>query len=193
MPSPGDTPARVHVPPPRPGSLPDQLAAAITQAIAPLQQRLGAMDDELGRQGNILNGLLGQLNLRAEQQGQEDADAVRVPVADTLWACRKCGRRLGMYDAAEDVMRLRHKDFLVHAHAGVGGWVRVACTGCGELNVVEYATGVTEQDGALPQVNVVGDRLVLDEPLLAHLLALVQAGDGRLVVQLVQAPQPSPL
>lgn len=183
------TPAQQLRVPARPA---DALTQALSQALAPFTARLGAMDEEQERQGHILNGLMGHLGLRAEQAG-EDPDAPKAPITDTIWGCAKCGSRLGMYDSSADVVRLRYKEFIVHAHIGVGGWVRAVCRGCAELNVVEYAPSVGESAGEMPQVQVVGDRLVLDEPLLLQMLAMVRERSGqRFVVQLVQAPAPDP-
>lgn len=182
---------RVRPPAGPAGQLAQLVAQAVQQGLAPIHARLAAIEEEGERTGHIVNGLVGHLGLRAEQQAGDPAEESKAPV-DTIWCCRKCGTRLGMYDTADDVMRLRYKEFIAHAHAGIGGWLRVVCRGCAELNVVEYTTGVSDADGQLHQLQVGGDRLLLDEPLLLHLLELVRGHEGRLVVQLVQAPQPSP-
>ena len=174
------------------GQLAQVVAQAVQHGLAPISARLAAIEEEGERTGHIVNGLLGHLGLRAEQQAGDPAEETKAPLVDTIWCCKKCGTRLGMYDGTDDVMRLRHKEFIAHTHIGIGGWVRVVCKGCAELNVVEYTTGVTDQDGQVHQLQVGGDRLLVDEPLLLHLLELVRAAEGRLVVQLVQAPQPSP-
>lgn len=162
---------------------------AIAQAIAPFAAKLGAVDDEVERTGHILNGLMGHLGLRAEQSGEDPAKPTPV---DTIWCCKKCGTRLGMYDEAQDVLRMRYKEFIVHAHAGIGGWIRVICKGCAEMNVIEYATGASEAPDRQYELQVSGDQLLVDEPLLAHLLELVRGNEGRLVVRMVQAPAPDP-
>ena len=57
---------------------------------------------------------------------------------DIIWACAKCGSRLGMYDESNDELRVRYKDFVTYIQVGVGGSVRVVCRSCGELNSLEY-------------------------------------------------------
>jgi len=168
----------------------DAVDAAMADRDAVLAARLTAMEEEGHRTGKILNGLLGQLHLRSEAEPGEDERPVQV--ADIIWSCQKCGSRLGFYDQENDVLRLRYKEHVVHVHAGLGGWTRVVCRQCGELNVVEYAPSAQAQAEGLPEVQVHGDQLVLDEPLLAELLALVQARDGSCVLRLVQAPDPDP-
>ena len=165
------------------------IADAVRQGVAPFGARLSAIEDELERTGRMVDGVMGHLNLRAEQQPEEGDEAPRVPAQDAIWACKKCSTRLGMYDPENDVLRIRHKEYIAHVHSGVGGWVRVVCKGCAELNVVEYAPAVAEVEGA-QQLQVVGDQLVVDEPLLMALLEHVRERGGQAVVRLVQAPQP---
>lgn len=61
-------------------------------------------------------------------EGIPKMDAMR----DQLWCCPACGHRLGVYNKADDVLRMRYKDFFVYFHAGKGGYVEVVCRSCGE-------------------------------------------------------------
>lgn len=189
----GNEEDRLH--PPKGNAAQQQLvqiiSAAVKQGLAPFDARLNAIEEEGERTVKVVDAMLGHLGLRAEQQGDE-GESVRVPTHDTIWGCKKCGTRLGMYDPQQDVMRLRYKEMIVHIHNGIGGWIRVVCKSCAEFNVLEYATGVEEADDKLHSLQVAGDRLLLDEPLLLRLLEMARSADGKLVVRLVQAPTPNP-
>ncbi len=172
--------------------VPDVLRQALDVAMADrdnaLNGRLGAMEGDLDRVCKMLTGLMHEARL---QEGPPDIESVQVPVEDKIWQCQKCGARLGFYDPVNEVMRLRYKEHVVYTHAGLGGWVRTPCRQCGELNVVEYVPAVSTS-GAVPEIQVAGDLLALDEPFLAELTELVKAGEGTCTVRLVQAPAPDP-
>ena len=64
------------------------------------------------------------------------------------------------------------------------------CRNCGELNVVEYAPAMSP-DGVDNVLQVDGDILVLDGPLLEQMQALVAtSSDGRVQIRLKQAVHP---
>jgi len=177
--------------PPEP-ALPPQFAAlekainvAFERKLAPITSQLALMDEEVQRQGGMISGVMGHLKLRAEQQlGVEDedkaeGDAAKTQQKDTIWCCSKCGGRLGFYDNASDVLRVRHRDSVIYAHVGIGGWVRVLCRQCSELNVLEYEPGLQEE--GLP---VTGGRAMLDVATLMHLLQQAQnSPDGTVTLQ----------
>lgn len=175
--------ARVQVPP----AMRDVIEAILADRDSALSARLAAMEDDLSRASKIITGLMREKHLSL---GQDD-EVPQEPV-DKVWCCQKCGSQQGYYDEANDVLRVRYKEHVVHVHTGIGGWIRLVCRKCGELNVLEYAPSVTEVDGGLPEVSVSGDRLVLDEPLLAELQDIVRRGNGTATVKLTQAPEPSP-
>ena len=57
---------------------------------------------------------------------------------DSIWACRKCGFRLGIYDSSKDTLRVRYKDFYAWWKPGKGGALKLICRGCSEINDVNY-------------------------------------------------------
>lgn len=173
--------------PPHLQPLEKAIELAFERKLRPITSQLALMDEEVNRQGGILAGVCGQLGMRAEQKhGDEDeeADESKVKQQDTIWCCSKCGGRLGFYDEASDVLRVRHRDSVVYTHVGIGGWVRVLCRQCSELNVLEYSPGASVE--GLPVANGMA---MLDVATLLHLLQQAQASaDGTVTVQLVDAP-----
>jgi len=57
---------------------------------------------------------------------------------DQIWSCKKCGFRLGIYDPVTDELRIRYRDFFSWVKAGKGGYIKIVCRGCSELNEVRY-------------------------------------------------------
>ena len=57
---------------------------------------------------------------------------------DSVWPCKKCGFRLGIYDKKNDVLRVRYKDFYAWWKVGEGGNLKIICRGCSEINNVSY-------------------------------------------------------
>jgi hypothetical protein len=187
------------VPPdPKQPNLPPQFAAlekaidtAFDRKLQPLVTQLGLMDEEVTRQGAMVAGVMGHLGMRAEQQHGEDdpaEDESKVKQKDTIWCCVKCGGRLGFYDQAGDVLRVRHRDSVIYTHIGIGGWVRVLCRQCSELNVLEYEPGLRVE--GLP---VSGNRTILDVATLLHLLQEAQGSpDGTVTLELVDMGEAPP-
>ncbi len=68
-----------------------------------------------------------------------ESDEIKVKQnPDQLWACKKCGSRLGFYDHEQDLLRIRYKDFVAYVHLGAGGLIQVLCRQCSEMNEVHY-------------------------------------------------------
>lgn len=64
----------------------------------------------------------------------EDSDAGTQK--DEIWSCAKCGRLLGFYDRDRNEIRVRYRGgHLIYFEPGIGGMLRTACWGCGEMNV----------------------------------------------------------
>lgn len=58
---------------------------------------------------------------------------------DQLWCCGSCGTRLGVYaPEPEDILRIKHKDLLLHLRLGKGGYIELFCRSCGALNRQDY-------------------------------------------------------
>lgn len=57
---------------------------------------------------------------------------------EKVWKCSKCGLRLGIYDAEEDLLRVRYKDFYAYFRAGIGGYTKVVCRSCSHINQLNY-------------------------------------------------------
>lgn len=133
----------VPLPPPTAGHVgadPGDATAAERQDIA---NRQAATDRQLG----VLHARLDQLGheqeatasaIAALSRGERLTDLPpRHPMADVVWACRKCGGRLGVYDPGEAILRVRYKDLYLWFHAGPGGWVETICRTCGHHEHVE--------------------------------------------------------
>ena len=99
-------------------------------AVTRLQRQISEIESELARQG----ALLAVHPIGGEKKDDED----RTPV-DEVWSCTKCSARLGFYDRREDILRVRHKDFVSYTHlGGPGGFIRILCRGCGEMNELKW-------------------------------------------------------
>lgn len=70
--------------------------------------------------------------------GSEEDDPGRVK--DARWSCEKCGMLLAFYDRADDVLRMRHKEYLAYARLGVDGWIQIVCKSCGHPNQQAYVS-----------------------------------------------------
>ena len=77
--------------------------------------------------------------ISAKDHGIEDPDPSHgAATPDQIWACKKCSARLGFYDPEEEILRIRYKDFVTYVKIGAGGFVRVVCRSCSEINTAEW-------------------------------------------------------
>ena len=65
-------------------------------------------------------------------------------IADVVWLCERCSSRLAIYDPIDDLLRIRHRDLIVHVHTGAGGWVRSICRSCGHINEIHDEPKTTD-------------------------------------------------
>jgi len=80
-----------------------------------------------------------------KDNGIEDPDPTKgAATPDQIWACKKCSSRLGFYDPDEEILRIRYKDFVTYVKIGAGGFVRVVCRSCSEINTAEWIPEETE-------------------------------------------------
>lgn len=94
-----------------------------------LERQLRGIEQEVGSIASIV----------ASNQPENKTDDGKGAVnPDYIWACRKCGARLGFYDPEEDMLRIRYKDFVVFMHIGAGGYVQVLCRSCSEMNQASW-------------------------------------------------------
>jgi hypothetical protein len=81
---------------------------------------------------NAIAAAVHALQVDASQGGSDDEPRT---MRDTFWKCEKCSAKLAVYDAKQDEMRIRHKDFMCYIVPGDGGKVTILCRTCGHLNV----------------------------------------------------------
>ena len=62
----------------------------------------------------------------------------RITRQDRIWACEKCGSRLGIYDSEKDELRVRYRDFFAWWKPGIDGYLKIVCRGCSHINEVRY-------------------------------------------------------
>ena len=132
----------------------DPASAFMDQIASDFESRL---DKKLGSIKRSIDGLSADQDSMSKQVSfLLDKAGVRVaehdagePIqqVDQTWQCVKCGARLGFYDEAEDVLRIRHKDLTVWAKIGAGGKLSVVCRSCSELNTVEWSQEDSNQAG----------------------------------------------
>lgn len=91
--------------------------AQLMDSTANIAQSLGAIERSMAESG----------------EAPEEEPSVR----DDVWACRRCGARLGIYDRADDTLRIRYKDHSVYVKPGIGGSTMVPCRRCAFQNKLE--------------------------------------------------------
>ena len=101
------------------------------EATREVLQRIHALEETV----TTLAGVVQSLSSRGsgDEDGAESADP-----RHQEWKCSCCRTRLGYYDEAEDVLRIRFRDYFVRQKLGAGGWSEVICRRCGQENRVEY-------------------------------------------------------
>lgn len=143
---------------------------AIQDGIAPVQRQLAGLEEEFVRTQTTVHVLAHRAGVgMARPPGLPD-DIAEVHQPDTMWNCLKCGTRLGLYDPALDILRVRYKDHLTYIHLGPGGFVRIPCRNCGAMGVLDYSPA--EDAGAIPVANGVA---VLTKEMLLFLLEKAEA------------------
>lgn len=154
----------------------------LTEKLAPmaaLSQQVQSMEEELGRAQVTVSALAARTGAPVESEDSDDDLSPEVVVKDTVWRCLKCGPKLGLYDTDTDVVRVRYKDHTVYSHLGVGGWIRVICRSCGQINTLDYTPGA--DIGAVPVVDGIAS---LTHEVLLVLLGQAEASpDGRVAVR----------
>lgn len=115
--------------------------------VAEVEARLDAMERDLSTiaaaltSGRLLGG--GGHGGPVVVEADETARVTR----DEAWTCTRCSARLALYNAEEDLLRVRYKDFTAHFRTGVGGLVRIVCRSCSEINEIQH---VEQRDPAPP-------------------------------------------
>jgi len=103
------------------------IMATVDDRLVKLERHIRGMDQEI----NTLSAVAAAMQNK-EQTDQDESSGSANP--DHIWVCRKCGARLGFYDPVEDILRVRYKDFVTYIHIGTGGFVKVLCRSCSEMN-----------------------------------------------------------
>ena len=105
----------------------------------PRSQNEGSRIDRVEKQLAMLERDQAAISALVSSISQGESDEIKVRQnPDQLWACKKCGSRLGFYDHEQDLLRIRYKDFVAYVHLGVGGVIQVLCRQCSEMNEVHY-------------------------------------------------------
>jgi len=95
-------------------------AARVAEALPDLQSALAATHQTV------------QLLLLQHSADADDGKLAKM--RDTVWSCRNCGARLGVYNPDTDELRIRYKELVVYSTPGIGGSTRVPCRRCAEVN-----------------------------------------------------------
>lgn len=141
------------------------LNGVVREAIAGEMKGLHARLDSIERDQESHGRLLGSMGAPQTEQDPDEPKAQ----ADVIWPCIKCGSRLGFYDQRADVVRCRYKEHILHTRLGPGGWLKVVCRQCGEINSIDYTPGI-----GVEGVPVSEGMIVLDVETLAGLLQVAQ-------------------
>ena len=110
------------------------MSAGATQALAVGLTQVAVQMEHLERVVGALEYAVSKL---ARGEVVEDIPEIKTSF-DSLWTCKFCGRRLGVYDREQDVLRVKHKDFYLQFRSGPGGYVSVVCVSCGCENTAVY-------------------------------------------------------
>lgn len=111
--------------------------ASVDDRLVKLERHLRGMDQEL----NTLSAIAASTQTQEEEQSDESSGNAN---PDHIWVCRKCGARLGFYDPVEDMLRVRYKDFVTYIHIGAGGFVKVLCRSCSEMNKATWEESLSK-------------------------------------------------
>lgn len=115
--------------------------STIDDRLSKIERHMRGMDQEL----STLAAVAATSQAKGPNSIDESAGSVN---PDHIWVCRKCGARLGFYDPHEDVLRVRYKDFVTYIHIGTGGYVRVLCRSCSEMNKATWEESSEEANNA---------------------------------------------
>jgi hypothetical protein len=116
---------------------PDREAAvtdrrSVDRRLSAIERHLRALDEDLSVLGSAVR--LGEPPDDPDSEGEQEASAESF--SDVVWSCERCPARLAIYDPVDDLLRLRHRDFIAHIRTGRLGFVRVVCRGCGHINEI---------------------------------------------------------
>lgn len=105
----------------------------LDRRLSTIERHLRALDDDL----SVLSSAVRRGESVADAAGPtESQESAGEPFADVVWSCERCPSRLAIYDPVNDVLRIRHRDFVAHVRTGPAGFVRVVCRGCGHINEI---------------------------------------------------------
>lgn len=103
----------------------------VNQRLQRIERHVRLVDEDLTMLASAVRN-----NVRVDEEDDgTDGDQSPAP-KDVIWSCERCGQKLALYDPQDDVLRIRHRDLLVHVHTATGGWVRSVCRGCGHINEI---------------------------------------------------------
>ena len=109
----------------------EDVSASLEDRICSFEAGLAEICDSV----NYLNGVC-QLLLH-QANSDEQSDKLPAKSKDSIWACKSCSSKLGMYDPETDELRLRYKELSVYMKPGLGGSIRVPCRRCSQMNELE--------------------------------------------------------
>lgn len=104
---------------------------SLDRRLASIERHLRALDEDLSVLGSAV-----RLGEAPESESEGEPEPSGGPFDDVVWSCERCPARLGIYDPVDDILRLRHRDFIAHVRTGSLGFVRVVCRGCGHINEI---------------------------------------------------------
>lgn len=165
-------------------ALAKQLEAALDrkfeEKFAVTARTIAGLEEDLARAQATIQVLSHKAGVGPPREpGIEGDPAEGAHQPDQVWACMKCRSRLGLYDPEADVIRIRYKDHQIYSRVGVGGYIRVICKSCGEVNLMDYAPPADM--GAIPVEDGIA---TLSTALLEELLERATEGGGSVVVRL---------
>lgn len=126
------------------------MSAALTVTVEALVRAPGVVDlvdaaaapirAEVEQLRHLVGAIEGAVGMLARGEPVPDLPPVQTHF-EHFWACRVCGRRIGVIDRAEDVLYVKYKDLYLRFHVGLNGWIETQCLYCGATNRADYAPG----------------------------------------------------
>lgn len=101
-----------------------------------LEVAFAEMSDQVNMLTESVHMLYQQMQLVLASKESDESNRV-TKMRDSIWVCKACAARLGIYDPEEDKLRVRYKDFICYVQPGDGGTVTVPCRRCGLENKLE--------------------------------------------------------
>jgi len=115
-----------------------EIDALLEKHVGPLRRTVESMDREQDAHAKQIGYLLSKMGEQVAPPEDENSEGREIQAFDQPWLCAKCGARIGLYDEAQDILRIKYKAQILYIALGTGGFIKSPCRHCGEMNEVTH-------------------------------------------------------